>query len=113
MVRPAAWATRPTPCLITKALQARCPPYRLRPAEPRQNRAPHDPVLVIFREEIELLREVRHALAVGGFGEGIGDVAPPIAAARPIDIEQAADVRRHVAERIRPRPEPRRRPPPP
>src|SRR5262245_15919540 len=72
----------------------------LRPAEPLHDGAAHHPVLVVLRQEIELLGEMRDALAVGGLGERVGHVGAPVAALRPERLEALLYERRHVAERV-------------
>jgi hypothetical protein len=54
------------PCPPNNRMQS---PNELRPSQARQDRAAHDPVFVVFGEEIQLFREMRHALAIGALGE--------------------------------------------
>ena len=62
--------------------------WSLRPAEPLLHCPAHHPVLVFFRQEIELLGEVGDALPVGGLAEGVGDVGAPVATLRSEGVEQ-------------------------
>ena len=71
------------------------------PAQALHDRPSHDPVLVGFRQEAEFLGEMGHALAVAGLVIGIGYVGAPVATARAVGLEKAADIGCHVAERIR------------
>src|SRR5215212_9251464 len=71
------------------------------PPQTLDDRPPHDPVLVLFRQEREFLGEMRHALAVARLGVRIGHVGPPMAAARAEGLKQRFDMWDHVAERIR------------
>src|SRR5204863_9521190 len=49
------------------------------PLQALEDRASHHPVLVAVREEAQLLREMRDALAVGRLGERVRHVGSPIA----------------------------------
>src|SRR5262249_56457782 len=61
----------------------------LLPSQPCQDRAAHHPVLVLLRQEVQLLGEMRDPLPVGGFFEGVGEVGSPVAAAWAEGIEAA------------------------
>src|SRR5258706_14530072 len=74
--------------------------FFLFPVQARKNRAPHDPVLVAFGQEGQLLGEMGDALPVGRFGEAVGEIGPPIATLRPVGIEQTTKVGKKIAERI-------------
>src|ERR1017187_2447197 len=76
-------------------------PNTLCPAQPSEDRASHDPVLVLLGHEVEFLGKVGDALPVRGFGERIRDVGAPVAASRTVRVEHSAQVRRHVTEWIR------------
>src|SRR5262245_1275525 len=57
------------------------------PLQPFADRAPHDPVLVALGQELQLLGEMRDALAPGHAVEGrVGQVGPPVAALRPVRV---------------------------
>src|ERR671924_414784 len=71
------------------------------PAQALDDGPSHDPVLVGFRQKAEFLGEMGYALAVVDLGIGIGDVGAPVATACAVGIEEAADIRCHVTERIR------------
>src|SRR5438105_4949487 len=73
----------------------------LRPTKPLEDSPAHDPVLVVLGEKIQRLGEMGHALAVTRLGVGVRDIGSPIAAARAIGFEQAANIGVHVPERIR------------
>src|SRR5262245_13086588 len=70
------------------------------PPQPRDDGLAHDQVLVGFGEKTQLLREMRHALAVASLGIGVCYIGAPIAALRAVGIEQTTDMGGHVAERI-------------
>jgi hypothetical protein len=57
------------------------------PLQPGQDRASYHPVLVILREETQLLGEMGDALAVGRFGKRVRQVSTPVAALRAVGFE--------------------------
>ena len=71
------------------------------PPQPRQYPPSHHPVLVALRQEAQLLGDVGDALPPGCGSERVGDVGREMAALRPVGVEQALQVARHVAEGIR------------
>src|SRR6202162_1222088 len=71
------------------------------PFQARKDRASHYPVLVALRQEAQLFGEMGDALAVACLGKRIRDVGTPMAALRAEGVEQALQVHRHIAERIR------------
>src|SRR6516162_8475084 len=76
------------------------PHCQLGPAETRENGASHDPIFVLLGQERQFLSEVGNALLVGGLGEAVGDIGPPIATLRTVGVEQPAYVRGEIAKRI-------------
>src|SRR5207245_1843808 len=51
------------------------------PSKARQDRASHDPVLVLLRQKAQFLGEMRDSLPVGGLAEGVGEVRFPSSSA--------------------------------
>src|SRR5262245_56703788 len=71
-----------------------------RPFQPGEDRESHHPVLILLGEEIERLGEMGDALAIGRRGERVCHVGAPIAALPAKRLEDALEIRRHVAKRI-------------
>src|SRR3954470_13399269 len=61
--------------------------WRSGPSQPFEQRAAHDPILVVPREEAQFLGELRDSLAIGGPAEGIGHVGAPVTALRTVGVE--------------------------
>src|SRR5260221_7688720 len=96
-------ATTATPSInLTRSRMSLLPLQliRLCPLQALDYRAAHHPVLVALTEEAQLFREMADALAIARLGVRIREIGAPIAALRPVGVEHAFQVHRHVPERI-------------